>query len=77
MYKSSLEVSELAEFDFGKSGFQISYLKNGIIQPQILDDERDTANQLKKYYTGSSIFNLSHMGKGNRITISAYHLGKA
>lgn len=54
LYRSSLEVSELAEFDFKKSGFHISYLKNGnIIQPQILDDEQDNASQLKNYYTGS------------------------
>ena len=54
LYKSSLEVSELAEFDFRKNGFYISYLKNGnIIQPQILDDEQDNIDQLKNYYTGS------------------------
>lgn len=50
----SSNISELAEFDFRKNGFYISYLKNGnIIQPQILDDEQDNIDQLKNYYTGS------------------------
>ena len=54
LYKSSIEVSELAEYDFRKSGFHISYLKNGnILQPQILDEESDSADQIKNYYTGS------------------------
>ncbi|MFR6367886.1 MAG: hypothetical protein ACLUOA_03210 [Gemmiger formicilis] len=45
---------ELAEYDFRKSGFHISYLKNGnILQPQILDEESDSADQIKNYYTGS------------------------
>lgn len=54
LYKSSIEVSALAEYDFRKSGFHISYLKNGnILQPQILDEENDSADQIKNYYTGS------------------------
>ncbi len=54
LYKSSTEVSELAEYDFRKSGFHISYLKNGnILQPQILDEENKGPGPNKNYYTGS------------------------
>ena len=55
LYKSSIDVSELAGYDFSKSGFHISYLKNGnILQPQISDnEENDSADQIKNYYTGS------------------------
>lgn len=55
LYKSSVNVSELAEFDFNKDGFHISYLKNGnILQPQISDTEINNATlQTKNYYTGS------------------------
>lgn len=55
LYKSSVDVSELAEFDFNKDGFHISYLKNGnILQPQISDTEENNAtSQIKNYYTGS------------------------
>ncbi len=55
LYKSSVNVSELAEFDFNKDDFHISYLKNGnILQPQISDTEINNATlQTKNYYTGS------------------------
>lgn len=54
LYKTSSGVSELAGYDFRKTGFHISYLKNGnIIQPQISDEEDDDISQNKNYYTGS------------------------
>jgi len=54
LYKASIEVSDLAEYDFRKGGFQITYLKNGnILQPQISDEEDERQRQLKNYYTGS------------------------
>ncbi|MPM25206.1 hypothetical protein SDC9_71696 [bioreactor metagenome] len=54
LYKASVGVSDLAEYDFRKSGFQITYSKNGnILQPQISDEDEDRQDQLKNYYTGS------------------------
>lgn len=54
LYKASTVVSDLAEYDFRKPGFQITYLKNGnILQPQIVDEEEDRKNQFKNFYTGS------------------------
>lgn len=54
LYQSSIEVSELASYDFRKNGFHITYLKNGnIIQPQISDEENDGIDGIKNYYTGS------------------------
>lgn len=54
LYKSSICVSELANYDFKKSGFHIAYLKNGnILQPQISEEDDGDVNQIKNYYTGS------------------------
>lgn len=54
LYKSSGEISDLAEYDFRKKGFIISYTKNGnILQPQISDEDEGKKLQLKNYYTGS------------------------
>jgi hypothetical protein len=54
LYKSSTEVSDLAEYDFRKDGFQVTYLKNGnILQPQIIDEGVDNQDQFKNLYTGS------------------------
>ena len=54
LYKTSVNVSELSEYDFKKDGFQIKYLKNGnSIQPQIIDKEAKTEDQVRNYYTGS------------------------
>lgn len=52
LYKASTEVSDLAEYDFRKNGFQITYLKNGnVLQPQIIDEEEQ--KQLINFNTGS------------------------
>lgn len=54
LYRAAAGSSDLAEYDFGKSGFHISYLKSGnILQPQITDDDTLAGNQSKNYYTGS------------------------
>lgn len=54
LYKTSVGVSELSEYDFKKDGFRINYLKNGnIIQPQIIDKETEKEDQVRNYYTGS------------------------
>ena len=54
LYKTSADVSELSEYDFHKEGFRILYLKNGnTIQPQIIDREAETNDQIRNYYTGS------------------------
>lgn len=54
LYKTSVGVSELSEYDFKKDGFRIKYLKNGnIIQPQIDDKEAERGDQTRNYYTGS------------------------
>lgn len=54
LYKTSVDVSELSEYDFKKEGFQIKYLKNGnTIQPQIDDNEAEKGDQTRNYYTGS------------------------
>lgn len=53
LYKQSVEVSDLSEFDFQNKGFHISYIKSGnILQPQI-DVEDDAKAQVRNYYTGS------------------------
>ena len=54
LYKISVSVSELSEYDFQKDGFQIKYIKNGnTIQPQIIDKEAEKDDQVRNYYTGS------------------------
>ena len=54
LYKTSVGVSELSEYDFKKDGFRINYLKNGnTIQPQIIDKEAEKEDQVRNYYTGS------------------------
>ena len=54
LYKTSVGVSELSEYDFQKDGFRIKYLKNGnTIQPQIIDKEAEKDDQVRNYYTGS------------------------
>ena len=54
LYQATSGVSELANYDFRKTGFHISYLKNGnAIQPQILEEEDDGIKQKVNYYTGS------------------------
>lgn len=54
LYKLSTEVSDLAEYDFRKNGFHIEYIKSGnILQPQIMEDDENTKEQIKSYYTGS------------------------
>lgn len=54
LYKTSVGVSELSEYDFKKDGFRIRYLKNGnTIQPQIVDKEAKAEDQIRNYYTGS------------------------
>ena len=54
LYKTSVGVSELSEYDFRKDGFVIRYLKNGnTIQPQIDDKNAEAEDQVRNYYTGS------------------------
>ena len=54
LYKTSVSVSELSEYDFQKEGFRIRYIKNGnSIQPQIIDKEDEKEEQVRNYYTGS------------------------
>ncbi len=54
LYKTSVGVSELSEYDFQKEGFRIKYIKNGnTIQPQIIDKEAEEEDQVRNYYTGS------------------------
>ena len=54
LYKTSVSVSELSEYDFQKEGFRIRYIKNGnSIQPQIIDKEDEKEDQVRNYYTGS------------------------
>jgi hypothetical protein len=54
LYKTSVGVSELSEYDFKKDGFRINYLKSGnTIQPQIIDKEAEKEDQVRNYYTGS------------------------
>lgn len=54
LYKAAAGSSDLAEYDFGKNGFHISYLKSGnILQPQIIDEDALAESQSKNYYTGS------------------------
>ena len=53
LYAATKSVSELSEYDFSKTGFRITYIKNGnILQPQIEDGEIDESGH-KNYYTGS------------------------
>ena len=54
LYKTSVGVSELSEYDFKKEGFRIKYIKNGnSIQPQIIEKEAEKGDQVQNYYTGS------------------------
>lgn len=54
LYKISVGVSELSEYDFKKEGFRIKYIKNGnSIQPQIVDKDAEIEDQVRNYYTGS------------------------
>lgn len=53
LYKQSIDVSDLSEFDFQNQGFQISYIKHGnVLQPQI-DSDNDSDKSKRNYYTGS------------------------
>lgn len=54
LYKTSVGVSELSEFDFKNNGFRVKYIKSGnTLQPQIIDKEAKTEDQIRNYYTGS------------------------
>lgn len=54
LYKLSSNVSDLAEYDFTKPGFKISYVKNGnTLQPQISETDDEESTISKNYYTGS------------------------
>lgn len=54
LYKLSVGVSDLVEYDFSKPGFKISYIKNGnTLQPQISEANKPDDQLFKNYYTGS------------------------
>ena len=54
LYKLASSVSDLAEYDFTKPGFKISYVKNGnTLQPQISETDDGASTISKNYYTGS------------------------
>ena len=54
LYKLASSVSDLAEYDFTKPGFKISYVKNGnTLQPQISETDDEESTISKNYYTGS------------------------
>lgn len=54
LYKLSVEVSDLVNFDFEKAGFRIVYVKNGnTLQPQISENSDTESTEFKNYYTGS------------------------
>ena len=53
LYKLSVGVSDLVEYDFCKPGFKISYIKNGnTLQPQIIEANNPDDQLFKNYYTG-------------------------
>ena len=54
LYKLAVGVSDLAEYDFSKDGFKITYIKNGnTLQPQISESDDSNESISKNYYTGS------------------------